>query len=135
MKQRSPWSIYDAETGLFIGRTVGADNIVTVELNTPAGCKAMPGLFDPETQRVDLETGTVVEWVAPATPPTPAEQVAMAAQRLASIDRQSQRALRELAINPDDSTARARIVALEQEAEPFRQIIRGNHGSAPTTIA
>ncbi len=54
------FSFYEAGTGLFIGRTYKTDDAdelrrtSAIAAHTPAGCKALEGLFDHLSQRVDL---------------------------------------------------------------------------------
>ncbi len=54
------FSFYEAATGLFIGRTYKTDEgseprlASAIAAHTPAGCKAIDGLFDHLSQRVDL---------------------------------------------------------------------------------
>jgi hypothetical protein len=54
---------YDLTTGEFTTRTVFSSRDVTplAQRNCPQGCGWKLGQFDRETQRVDLETGEVVE--------------------------------------------------------------------------
>lgn len=110
-------SFYDPKTGLFTGRMfIGPAR--TVELNTPSGCKAMPGKYDHRSQRVDLETGEVVAYEAP---PDPRARRRKVRQRIASLERRQLRPLRELALNPEDSDTRARLAALDGEIAKQRE--------------
>lgn len=65
----STWHIYSAETGHFVGRAFTGDE-QNVSANVPAGCRAIAGVTDWRSQRVDLKTGLVVEW----QPPAPADE-------------------------------------------------------------
>lgn len=64
------WHIYRLTTGQFTGQsfTGGVDNLAA---NTPAGCGAIAGVADWMAQRVDLESGLVIDW----TPPAPEDDV------------------------------------------------------------
>jgi hypothetical protein len=53
------WSFYDPETGNFARQTFGGP-AGSIERNTPDGLVAIEGVYDPDTQRVDLETGEVI---------------------------------------------------------------------------
>ena len=58
------WSFYARDTGAFVGgRFSGPDQWLPA--NTPAGCTAIEGEFDPALWRVDVSTGEVVGWTAP----------------------------------------------------------------------
>ena len=62
------WSLYDAQTGIFVGKTItGSDKRLAA--NISPGLSAMAGLHDHLAQRVDLETGEVVDY----RPPPPAD--------------------------------------------------------------
>lgn len=64
----STWSFFAASTGMLTGqRFTGPRD--ALEANTPAGCESVAGAFDYLSQRVDLESGEVVDW----TPPAPAD--------------------------------------------------------------
>jgi hypothetical protein len=59
---------YDLKTGIFTGSTfsffASVDESI-VEANTPEGCRAIEGSFDHLRQRVDIETGEVVDYQPP----------------------------------------------------------------------
>lgn len=86
----SAYTLADASTGLFVGALTCREDLV--ETNTPPGCVAVPGAHDPQSQRLDIETGEVVAYTPPA--PDPAVQMAAIehearaerARRLASTD-------------------------------------------------
>ena len=56
-------SFYRVSDGTVTGDTYAGQDL---ENATPAGCLPMPGRFNPVSQRVDLETGEVISWRAPA---------------------------------------------------------------------
>jgi hypothetical protein len=80
------WSFYHLDTGEFVsGRFSGPPH--WLPMNTPPGCAAMEGAYDPATCRVDLMRGEVVPWAAPPD----VEQLARTArsdrdQRLGACD-------------------------------------------------
>lgn len=121
------WSFADRVTGQFSGRgfTGREDHL---QLNTPEGHVAVLGEHDPVRFRFD---GTQV---VPFDDPRGGEQKkartrASHERALQAVDGLSQRALRELAINPNDQQARQRLVELEARAEQLRTVIRGNNGT------
>lgn len=63
-------SLYDLQTGLFVGREV-IGNAAAIEANTPPGCGVMEGQHDHLSRRVDLTTGKVIDWIPPQPADTP----------------------------------------------------------------
>jgi hypothetical protein len=57
------WSIYTLETGLFTGRISRASKLG----RTPTGLAAIEGLYDRRSQRVVLETGSIVDYARSKT--------------------------------------------------------------------
>lgn len=57
------YSFYRLSDGTFTGDTYAGQDPGSA---APPGCLAMPGRFNPSALRVDLETGRVVDWRAPA---------------------------------------------------------------------
>jgi hypothetical protein len=88
-------SFYHPETGLFHGSIVtGSEK--AIELNTPPGHVAIDGAFDPGRHRVDLATRQVVPHTPPRDPALDAAHAAAtAAARIADLERQQHRAVRE----------------------------------------
>lgn len=49
------WSFYDAATGELTGAYFSAGGpSVSLDANTPNGCAAIEGIYDPKTQKVDI---------------------------------------------------------------------------------
>jgi|SRR3990172_8187499 len=61
-------SFYRIKDGIFIGQQWAGD-VVDLLRHVPEGCAAVPGQFDHLSQRVDLATGEIVDYV----PPKPAD--------------------------------------------------------------
>lgn len=61
------FSFYHSETGLFHQSMLTCADEEQAARNTPAGYVHIAGVFDPLSQRVDIETGNVVDW-QPAQP-------------------------------------------------------------------
>lgn len=59
------YSFYRASDGTFTGDTYSGQALAEA---TPAGCLPMAGRFNPAVQRVDLQTGEVIDWQSPAPP-------------------------------------------------------------------
>jgi len=131
------WAFYDIATGALIGRTIMAPDRAMVDANTPEGCAAIEGRYDPASQRVDLEVGDVVDW----QPPSPGQDhawdseskryvlTAKARERraalaaIAKIERQSgPRAVREalLSLLPDGAE-KSRLQELDDAIAAERQ--------------
>ena len=72
------YSFYDAAAGTFIGRTYAGPE-TDLRTNTPEGCVAMEGEFDRLCQRVDIDSGKVVDWQPPAPSGDPLRTWAWAA--------------------------------------------------------
>jgi len=130
------WSFYNATTGEFLPRLFSGSSKL-LEQNTPAGHVAIEGQFDPLSQRVDVETGEVVDY----QPPQPDDdhewrekvvegrprwvkkreivaREARAATAQADIDaleRKQLRPMRELALDPSNAPARQRVAEIEAE--------------------
>jgi hypothetical protein len=65
------WSFYDSATGLFRDQTFAADvgegHAAIIPLQTPQGCTALEGRYDPLSQKFDTVAGAVVDY-QPAQP-------------------------------------------------------------------
>lgn len=61
------YSIYSLATGLFTGRTISVPGHA-LDVNVPEGCSVMLDHYDKLSQRVDTETGQVIDYVP--TPPS-----------------------------------------------------------------
>lgn len=54
------WSFYRLDTGEFTGRRFSGPEDA-VEINTPSGCGSVEGRHDKSLQRLDLQSGLVVQ--------------------------------------------------------------------------
>lgn len=54
------WTFYTPATGEFVGAQFGARDDRELANNTPAGCLAIEGRWNPRQHRVDLATDEVV---------------------------------------------------------------------------
>jgi hypothetical protein len=134
------WHFYDAQTGLFSGRKMTCSER-TLAANTPEGITAIAGNFDPMSQRVDLETGEVIDYQPPAPDddhvwshevkrwqlkPEVRERRrnrAQARARIRELEESQHRPQRELAIDPDNEAARERLRNIEAEIEVHRAVL------------
>lgn len=57
------YSFYRVSDGTFTGDTYAGQDPASA---APEGCLAMPGRFNPSAQRVEVKTGEIVDWRAPA---------------------------------------------------------------------
>lgn len=130
-------SFYDPQTGLFTGRRFTGPGKY-IARNTPDGCVAMEGVFDHLSQRVDLETGEVVDY----QPPKPDDdhewdehrrqwrlkreirrslrQRAETLRSIEELERKQLRPARELAIDPENAEARQRLTEIEAQIAALR---------------
>jgi hypothetical protein len=61
---KKTWSFYRLSDGTFTGRTLCVpDNAIA--MNTPAGLAVKAGIFDHLSQRVDVDSGEVVDYQPP----------------------------------------------------------------------
>lgn len=56
---------YRLDTGLFTGATYAGES-GALAANTPAGCGSISGVVDRLAQRVDLQSGAIIDWKPPA---------------------------------------------------------------------
>lgn len=119
----STWSFYKPDSGLFTGRvkTLPFDDLI--EVNTPTGLKAIRGVFDRHTQRVDIATGEVVAYQRPQAE-IDAEQRAERDQRIhkriADHEAAQHRPMRELAVDPGNADAKRRLAEIEDQIAALR---------------
>lgn len=124
------WSFADARTGEFTGRRFTGME-AHLPANTRKGEIAVSGEHDPLRSRYDLATRLIVPSAAARAKELDADLRRASAQRaLTALEERSLRALRELAINPDDAAARERLIELEKQAAPLRAKVRGHNGNA-----
>lgn len=110
------YSLYHLATGLFDGRSLTLpDDAATLALNTPAGMGAHEGMVNHRTHRLDLASGELVAWTPPPPSQADLEAAALRAaqQRVDQLERSQARAMRTLALDPFDHTARARLQEIE----------------------
>jgi hypothetical protein len=110
------FTIYDRETGRIRGHYYGSPK--HLEKNTPEGCAAVPGRYDPSRQRIDPETREPVDDVQPEDARRRTRELKL---RIDDLERRQARPLRELALDPGNATARARLEGLEAEIERLRR--------------
>lgn len=58
-------SLYDPNTGQFIGETRSGPRLQHLLANVPKGLSAIEGAIDHLSYRVDIKTGAVVDWQPP----------------------------------------------------------------------
>ncbi len=63
---RKIYSVYEAATGIFTGQLLHCDDEELLSVRLPSGTLAREGKFDRRCQRVELETGAVLAYRAPA---------------------------------------------------------------------
>lgn len=145
---RKWWSFYDATTGLFTGRRVLCSERL-LERNIRPGEAAIEGMFDHLSQRVDVESGEVVdyqppqpdadhEWIAEARRWRKRPEIAEAErldrrsrERIAELEIAQLRPLRELAVDPDNAAAKQRLVEIEAEIAELRPSLKASSTRRP----
>lgn len=129
------WHFFDTKTGLFTGRSLSAQSGEWVERNTPEGCGAFLQAAGQEidylSQRVDLETGEVIDY----QPPAPGDDhewnastkrwgLSAEAQQAIDDDRQARAAIL-LAEANSARAIREGLLELLPEGSPARQKLQG----------
>ena len=136
------YRFFDELTGLFHPMFVKATSFEDALASQPPGHKMMEGDIDHFSQRVDLATGAVVDYV----PPQPsanhqwnetvkrwvlndavaAENVkrSTAVARITQLEAAQHRPLRELAQDPSNAEARKRIDTIDDEIKHLREMLR-----------
>lgn len=135
------WHFYDLTTGLFTRQRLVTSDDALLAANTPAGCGAHAGAVDPDSQRVDLATGELVDWQPPQPSVdhewntdsrrwelTPAaakrEAAALDAQRrIEALEIAQLRPLRELLLDQTSQPARARLAEIDAEIATLRPAV------------
>lgn len=117
------WSFYDPQTGLFTGRKfTGLTEYLAA--NTPTGCAAVEGAYDARSQRVDLQTGAVVDDADLAESNRQRrdreQRRAHASLRIEELERRQLRPMRELQIDPANAEALARLRQIEAQILALR---------------
>lgn len=140
------WAFYDASTGLFRPKRITCPDAFDISTKTPDGCIPIEGEYDHLSQRVDIETGDIVDY----QPPLPDddhdwnaeakrwlkraevrqwERARDAAQtQLDALDLKKVRALSEHVLSPeragrDGKLPRERLEEIEAQMEPLRAVI------------
>lgn len=80
------WSVCNSIDGLFTGQFISGPSSA-LEANLPITMRAVEGRYDHICQRLDLETGAVIDH----QPPQPNEDYEWRAENSASVDRVGQR--------------------------------------------
>jgi hypothetical protein len=136
------WSFYDAQTGALSGRRFSGPARM-LKANTPEGHVAIEGKLDRLSQRVDVATGNIVDYV----PPQPDERHEWHAQskrwrkradvvlreaadrrarkRIAELERAQLRPLRELAVDANNAEAKRRLAEIDAEIAGLRNDLVG----------
>lgn len=129
-------------TGRFHSKLLLASCAADAENNCPLGYEIIEGQFDPLSQRVNLATGEVIDY-QPEQPSADHEwnvdarrwrlkpevvernnQRATAQQTIATLEAQQPRAMRELAIDPNNADALQRLQSIDAAIADQRRIIQ-----------
>lgn len=142
------WHFYRLSDGTFTRQSMVTADAELVAANTPSGCAAIAGNIDPDSMRVDLETGSVVDWQPPAPSdehewqpderrwqlkPAAARREADAVnaqRRIEALERRQLRSLRELLIDNSNAAARRELATIEDEITALRPKLRRNNNNA-----
>lgn len=143
MKRRT-WHFYRLSDGALTGRSFGASSDRDLARNTPPGCGVIEGVTHPHAQRVDTETGQLVDW----QPPKPSDDYewdastrrwvkkrevaaaerasAQAQAEINALELQQLRAIREALIETlPDGDAKRRLVEAEAAIAARRPLLAG----------
>lgn len=118
------FALYHLATGHFTGKHI----LCTKDMlgrNTPEGCASIEGRYDRMCQRVDLETGSVIddEILAEQNRRIRERQQRRdhAALRIAELERKQARPQRELQLDPNNAEARARLEQIDAQIAALRE--------------
>lgn len=135
------WHFYRLTDGVFTPSRLCTSDPALAVANTPPGCAAWGGEVDPESQRVDLATGGLVDWQPPqpsrahvwdrttrrwALTPEAAQREAdriNARRRIEALELAQRRPLRELALDASNQAALARLQQIETEIATLRPAV------------
>jgi hypothetical protein len=138
------WSFYDQVSGSFSGRRFRALNDRALDANTPDGLVPLEGTFDRLSQRVDVQTGKVVDfqppqpdadhewnaesrrWVKKAAVLAAERADKQARTRIAELEASQARAIREHTLG--DATAIDRLRTIDDEIKTLRSDILPTRG-------
>lgn len=143
--------IYDLSTGIFTGRSFSSNNntndAIFVELNTPKNCGVFADVPDPLSQRVDLDTGLLVDYMPPAPSAdhewngerrrwqfsAAAMERKRALSRIQQLELRALRPQREITMasalgQPANDEAVTRLESIEAEIESLRMLLNGDRG-------
>lgn len=101
------YSLYETATGEFTGKRLHCDEDELLTMRLPMGTLAIEGAFDPSTQRIHIETGTVVSY-APSGSSAKEERRAMVFARIQALEATQGRAVREAALGDTAALQRLR---------------------------
>jgi hypothetical protein len=130
------YSLYEAATGLFIGKRLHCDDEGLLSARLPAGTLALEGTFDHRCQRLDLVTGVVVRYRSPAPSSNDQlnnahklwhvtdaggvdERTAVIYARIQALEATQGRAVREATLG--DATAMKRLKDIDAEIKDLRE--------------
>lgn len=138
---------FSLNTGLLSAHSLrisSANADAVIKANTPPDHAPIEGVSDPISQRVDLETRQIIdyqpsapdedhEWntqirrwaLKPDIAKARADRSSALAQ-IATIEQSQQRAVRELAIEPTNATARAKLIDTDARIAKLRDVLTTN---------
>lgn len=116
----SAWSFYRLDDGRFTGRRTSCAP-EQLQAQTPDGCAALEGRFDHLSQRVDLATGTVVDYVPPAPADTELETWAWDAATRRHVATPTLQAHKRMRLHPVLAAIEA--LEAEQSLRPMREAL------------
>lgn len=135
------WYFYRLTDGTFTRARLCTSDPALAVANTPPGCGAYAGDVDPDSQRVDIETGEIVDWqpprpsddhewdadrrrweMSPAAAKREAERID-AQRRIDALEQSQLRPLRELLLDQTSETARARLAEINAEIVTLRPAV------------
>lgn len=126
------WHIYDLATGRFTGKCLRSTDPAVLELalRKAPNCGAKEGQFDPRSQRVDLETGEVVEAEDVKMESATQMRKESALLKLQALEARQPRIerdmrLRQNEVGADGKTPEQRYSELDAEITRLRSIVNG----------
>jgi len=116
------YAVVEQGTGRIRGMLRGSSE--QIEVNTPpAGCVLIEGEYDPNTQRIDPQTGQAVTFV-PDPPDLAAAAVVAAQEKIDLLEYKQARVVRELVLGSVDiRLSRERLERIEAEIVACRAVL------------
>lgn len=115
------WHFYHRDTGVFSTGSYSSSDDRFLARNTPENHVAFEGYFDHSKQRIDIETGGVIDYIPQSNSEEIAASIRQLAQlQIARLEQQQLRSMRELALDPANQEAKSKLVEIDSRIAALR---------------